>query len=106
MKPIKAWPHVVDFKYHSKYKLILTFDDGKIKIVDLEPYLWGEMFEPLRKIKKFKQIHIDYDTIAWANGADFAPETLYEIGIDITPKPAKAEAMEHPDKKRPKRKAA
>jgi hypothetical protein len=69
------------FQYLDNYKLKLFFDNGEIKIVNLESHINGEIFEPLKKIDFFKKIKIDKDTetICWSNGADFSPEFLYEI---------------------------
>lgn len=92
----KYLPRVIDFEYHSEYKLIIYFDDGKVKLVDLKPHLWGEVFEPLKDLREFKRIKIRHHTITWAGDIDFAPETLYEIGIDITPKRTKSQALRHP----------
>ena len=38
------------------------------------------MFAPLKKIDDFVKFHVDPDieTIVWDNGADFAPEFLYD----------------------------
>jgi len=68
--------------YISQYKLSLTFEDGVVKIVDLEPYLDGEIFEPLKDIDYFKTVRVnpDIDTIVWDNDADISPDFLYEIG--------------------------
>ncbi len=74
--------HVASVAHLAGYKLRLTFDDGVTKDVDLRDELYGEIFEPLKDIELFKQVVVnpDTNTIEWPNGADFAPEFLYEIG--------------------------
>ncbi len=74
---------VKDVKYVSEYKLLLTFDDNTVKLVDLAHELDGEIFEPLKDVNYFKTVRVDpdLDTIVWDNGADIAPEFLYEIGV-------------------------
>jgi hypothetical protein len=44
------------------------------------PALRGPVFEPLRDPHGFRNfvIHLDFHTLAWANGADFAPEFLHD----------------------------
>lgn len=74
---------VKDVDYKGNYKLALTFSDGVHKVVDLEPHLKGEVFGPLRDKEQFIQYALTPVTIEWANGADFAPEYLYEIGIPM-----------------------
>ena len=71
---------VIDVDYISDYKLLVTFSDGNRKIVNLEPYLKGEVFGELLDKEKFVQYGLTRVTIEWANGADLAPEFLYEIG--------------------------
>ena len=70
--------HVTKAEYREGYQIWLRFDDGAEGIVDLRDELYGEMFEPLREIDKFKSFHIDpeLETLVWENGADFAPEFL------------------------------
>jgi len=65
----------------------LTFEDKTNKFVDLETYLDGKIFEPLKDIEYFETFSVDQelDTIVWKNGADFSPDFLYEIGIDFNP---------------------
>lgn len=76
---------VTNVVYLNEYRLQLTFGDGAVKIVDLEAELWGEVFVPLRDKQFFQQVSIpeNGDTIEWPNGADFAPEFLYEIGTPL-----------------------
>ena len=71
---------VIGVDYISDYKLLVTFSDGNRKIVNLEPYLKGEVFGELLDKEKFVQYGLTRVTIEWANGADLAPEFLYEIG--------------------------
>lgn len=77
--------HVVGVTYLRDYKLRIQFSDGVVKDVDLENELYGEVFEPLKDIEFFKQLDVnpDTNTIEWPNGADFAPEFLYEIGEEV-----------------------
>ena len=72
---------VKNVKYLSGYKLELTFEDGSVRFVDLEPHLDGEIFAPLKNIEYFKRVQVnrDIDTIMWENGADLSPDFLYEI---------------------------
>lgn len=71
---------VVDVDYVKDYTLRITFNDGIIKNVDLQSYLTGDVFGELRDMDKFIQYGLTRVTIEWANGADLAPEFLYQIG--------------------------
>jgi hypothetical protein len=79
---------ITDVRYLARYKLQFTFDGKYIREVDLEPYLDGEIFEPLKDINYFKTVYVipEIETIVWDNGADYAPEFLFEISVP----PAKA----------------
>jgi hypothetical protein len=71
--------------YTGGYQLRIRFDDGRTKLVDLSPYLDGPIFEPLKDISYFKRFRVnkDIDTVVWPNNADFSPDFLYSIGVDI-----------------------
>ena len=51
------------------------------KTVDVTPLLQGPVFEPLHDPDFFYRVQLDpvCGTVVWPNGADFAPEYLYEI---------------------------
>jgi hypothetical protein len=79
--------HVTSVTYLEGYRLRLGFNDGAIKDVDLSHELYGKVFEPLKDISLFRQVSVNSDTntIEWPNGADFAPEFLYEVGTALDP---------------------
>ena len=65
------------------YVLEIEFSNGKRRQVDLEDELWGEVFEPLKDPDFFAQASVDGGTVAWPNGADFAPEFLYHDAKNV-----------------------
>jgi hypothetical protein len=77
--------HVIDAEYDEKYKLTLTFNNGAQGSVDLEKELYGEIFEPLQDVEYFQTFTLTSRTVEWPNGADFAPEYLFEIADLTTP---------------------
>lgn len=70
---------VTDVDYLGKYTLLCTFSTGEKKRVDLTPLLQYPAFEELKDEKLFIQFGLD-GTIFWSNGADIAPEYLYDNG--------------------------
>jgi hypothetical protein len=73
-------PRVIDAEHVRDYILHVRFADGVEGDIDLRNELDGEVFEPLKDPDYFKgfTLHPDLHTITWPNGADFAPEFLYE----------------------------
>ena len=70
---------VANVRVVRPYVLEVTFEDGAQGDVDLEPELWGEVFEPLRDPALFAQARLDHElgTVVWPNGADLSPDYLY-----------------------------
>ena len=60
------------------FRVHLEFKDGTQKEIDLEPYLHGPIFEPIRSDPAmFRSMKVEGGTIAWDNGADIDPDVLY-----------------------------
>jgi hypothetical protein len=67
------------------YSVRLNFTDGSERIVDLQPFLRGPVFEALLADPDlFRAIRVDKElgTIVWPNGADLDPDVLY---LGLTP---------------------
>jgi uncharacterized protein DUF2442 len=73
--------HIVHAEVAGDHHLRIEFDDHTQKTVDLSPLLWGPVFEPLRDPEYFARVVVDpvCGTVVWPNGADFAPEALYDL---------------------------
>jgi hypothetical protein len=83
---MKHLPSVTEARYVRDYIIETTFDDGTTKAIDFTHWLDGPVFEPLKNKKYFRKFFLDGSTIAWPNGADIAPETLYDdaLGVEST----------------------
>ena len=73
---------VTKVRVTGHYSLELTFDDGLHKEIDLSADLKGRggVFEPLHDPAYFAKVKFDRvaGTVVWPNGADLAPEFLYD----------------------------
>jgi hypothetical protein len=72
--------HVKEASFLHDYVLWLRFNDGAEGEIDLERELEGEVFGPLKDRQLFQRFRVDpeLETVVWDNGADLAPEFLYE----------------------------
>jgi hypothetical protein len=60
------------------YKVRVVFEDGTQKVIELEPYLHGPIFEPMRRDPAtFRAMRVEGGAITWENGADIDPDVLY-----------------------------
>ena len=71
-------PIVVQAEHRGGYRIHVVFSDRTDATIDFESWLNGPVFEPLRDVDYFKRFFVDGGTVVWPNGADIAPETLYE----------------------------
>jgi len=75
------------------FKVRLEFTDGTQREVNLEPYLHGPIFEPIRNDRRlFCAMRIQDGTITWANGADIDPDVLHQ---NLTPAWMEVESIPH-----------
>ncbi len=83
---------VTNVVYLGGTRLLLTFDDGAGREIDIATLTdFSGVFELLGDPAFFRQVRVvpDLGTIAWPNGADFCPEVLYEKS---TPAPTQESA--------------
>jgi hypothetical protein len=71
--------HIIRAEYLGDHRVHLWFNDGTDGEVDLSGVLTGPVFKPLESPEYFKQFTLQGHTLAWENGADFAPEYLHQM---------------------------
>ena len=73
-------PRVVEVKPLDGFRLWVRFQNGRVGIIELANKLWGPMFESLKNPDLFFQasVNSELETATWPNGADLAPEFLYQ----------------------------
>ena len=72
-------PTVIHAEHRGGFRLHVVFNDASENTIDVEPWLDGPVFEPLKDPQYFQRFFVDGGTVVWPNGADIAPETLYEV---------------------------
>lgn len=73
---------VISVKPLKDYMLLIEFDSNEIRLFDVKPYLDFGIFIELKNENYFNNVRTSLDSIAWKNGQDFSPETLYLKGIE------------------------
>ena len=76
--------HLTDAEYLGEHRVRVSFNDGTKGEIDLSDSLDGPIFEPLRNVEFFQRFEIIGHTLAWPNGADFAPEFLHGLAKTAT----------------------
>ena len=73
-------PKLVEARHLRDYVIWVRFNDGTEGEVDLAETLDGPIFEPLLNPEFFSSFTLNPElhTLVWPNGADVAPEFLYE----------------------------
>jgi hypothetical protein len=68
-------------KPQDNYILHLTFENDEHRYLDMKPYLHRGVFKELVNKNMFNTAHVSFDTVAWKNEIDLAPEVLYEKSV-------------------------
>ena len=71
-------PSIVNAEYRGDFRIQVTFNDGVQEVLDFSQWFEGPIFEPLKNQGYFRRFFVDGGAITWPNGADIAPETLYD----------------------------
>jgi hypothetical protein len=70
---------VVKVRALPDHHLEIEFEDGLPGVLDYSHVVWGPVFEPLRDPARWAEVGIDEEGVVfWPNGADLAPDTMYE----------------------------
>ena len=71
--------HLIKAEHVANHRLRFWFNDGAHGEVNLAGVLTGPIFIPLQNVDYFRQFRLEGNTVAWENGADFAPEYLHSL---------------------------
>ena len=88
----RATVRVTAVELVGPHSLVMRFNDGTVRRVDLLPELEGPIFKPLRDPVYFSRVVLDpvAGTVVWPNGADFAPDFLRALPEEqVTLRPRK-----------------
>jgi hypothetical protein len=75
---------VISVKPLNNYILQIEFDSKEIRHFDVKPYLDYGIFAELKIENYFNDVRTSFDSIAWKNGQDFSPESLYLKSVAST----------------------
>ena len=70
-------PRIIDVRANDNYTLDVTFDNGEIRVFDVQPYLGIGIFKSLKDIGEFKTVKASLGTVVWEKGQDFCPDMVY-----------------------------
>lgn len=81
----------INAAYIGKFRLLVEFETGELKIADFSSYKNRDMgeFSDLKNEEYFKTFFIKDGDLQWPNGWDVAPDYLYEISVPAKVEPVK-----------------
>lgn len=76
-------PRIKSVRATDEYTLVLQFTDDTHGIYDCAPLLDFGIFKALSDKQYFKRVAVDNGTVAWPNGQDICPDTLYLDSVKL-----------------------
>jgi len=73
---------VIKVKPYSNYQLLLEFENGEKRQFDMSSIINKPPFNRL-KGSAFMSAHVEYGTVVWSGNIDIAPDTLYDLSIQV-----------------------
>lgn len=70
-------PTVINAIPKDDYKLVLSFDNGEMKVFDVKPYITGSWFGKLISKNYFVTVKTNGYNVEWPDGQDICPDDLY-----------------------------
>jgi len=70
-------PRIKKVQPLPSFRLQLTFTNGEQGIYDCSPLLDFGVFQELKNNNYFEQVQVIDGTVAWPDGQDICPDTLY-----------------------------
>jgi hypothetical protein len=76
-------PRPIEVKAGENYKLLVKFENGALKIVNVEELLKLPSYAKLKNDEFFKQAKVEKKTVYWDDEIYIDPDYLYENGIEV-----------------------
>ncbi|MEO7851169.1 MAG: DUF2442 domain-containing protein [Rubrivivax sp.] len=77
-------PRVTDVKVLANHALLVSFDSGERRRLELGPLLAYAVFERLLDAAFFSLARADHGTVAWPGGIDLDPDMVYLDSVLLT----------------------
>ena len=77
-------PRVAAVTPLEDHALLLRFNNGEQRRLDVRPYLGYPVFERLREPEFFALVQADHGTVSWPAGIDLDPDSVYLESVPTT----------------------
>ena len=70
-------PTATKVKPLDDFCILVEFDTGEKRIMDIKPYIKGEWYGKLADPSYFNSVRTNGYSVEWADGQDLCPDELY-----------------------------